>query len=47
MLFQEVHYLNWLDNVVVKKKNGKNWVCIAFIDLNIACPKYSFPLSDD
>lgn len=36
---REVHYPDWLANVVVvKKKNGK------FTDLNKACPKDSFPL---
>ena len=28
----------------VKKKNGKDRVCIDFTDLNKACPKDSFPL---
>jgi len=29
---------------VVKKKNGKDRVCIDFTDLNKSCPKDSFPL---
>ncbi|KAH6761645.1 hypothetical protein C2S52_019078 [Perilla frutescens var. hirtella] len=42
---REVHYPEWLANVVVvKKKNGKNRLCIDFTDLNQACPKDSFPL---
>ena len=42
---REVHYLDWLANVVVvRKKNGKWRVCIDFTDLNKACPKDSFPL---
>ena len=42
---REVHYLDWLANVVVvRKKNGKCRVCIDFTDLNKACPKDSFPL---
>ena len=42
---QEVHYLEWLANVVlVKKANGKWRMCVDFIDLNKACPKDSFPL---
>ena len=41
----EVHYPDWLANVVVvRKKNGKPRVCIDFTDLNKACPKDSFPL---
>lgn len=30
--------------VLVKKANGKWQMCIAFIDLNRACPKDSYPL---
>ena len=42
---REVHYPEWLANVVmVKKANGKWRMCIDFIDLNSACPKDSFPL---
>ena len=42
---REVHYPNWLSNVVmVKKANGKWRMCVDFIDLNRACPKDSFPL---
>ncbi|KAL5578310.1 hypothetical protein UlMin_020009 [Ulmus minor] len=42
---REVHYPDWLANVVVvRKKNGKWRVCIDFTDLNKACPKDSFPL---
>ena len=38
-------YPQWLSNtIVVKKKNGKWRVCVDFIDLNRAYPKYSFPL---
>ena len=41
----EVHYPDWLANVVVvRKKYGKWRVCIDFTDLNKACPKDSFPL---
>ena len=43
---KEVFYLKWLANtVVVKKKNGKWWVCVDFIDLNKACSKDLFPFS--
>ena len=42
---REVEYLEWLANVVlVKKANGKWWLCIDFTDANKACPKDSFPL---
>ena len=43
---KEMFYLEWLTNtVVVKKKNGKWRVCVDFTDLNKACPKDHFPLS--
>ena len=42
---KEVFYPEWLANtVVVKKKNGKCWVCVDFTNLNKACPKDPFPL---
>ena len=42
---KEVFYPEWLANtVVVKKKNGKWWICVDFIDLNKTCPKDPFPL---
>jgi len=42
---QEVHYPEWVANVVlVKKPTGKWRMCVDFIDLNKACPKDSFPL---
>ena len=42
---REVHYPEWLANVVlVKKANGKWRMCADFTDLNKVCPKDSFPL---
>ena len=42
---REVYYPNWLANIVlVKKANGKWRMCVNFMDLNKACPKYSYPL---
>ena len=42
---REVHYPEWLANIVmVKKANGKWRMCVDFTDLNQACPKDSFPL---
>ncbi|KAG7548005.1 Integrase catalytic core [Arabidopsis suecica] len=44
-IYQMKAYPEWVANtVVVKKKNGKDRVCIDFTDLNKACPKDSFPL---
>ena len=42
---REVHYFEWLANVVmVKKANGKWRMCVDFTNLNQVCPKDSFPL---
>ena len=42
---KKVFYPEWLANmVVVKKKSGKWWVCVDFINLNKACSRDSFPL---
>jgi hypothetical protein len=30
---------------MVKKKNGKWWMCTDFTDLNKTCPRDDFPLS--
>ena len=45
-LIHEVHYPEWLTNVVLVKKPNEKWrMCIDFIDLNRAYPKDSYPLS--
>ena len=42
---REIQYPDWLANVVmVKKANGKWRMCVDFTDLNLACPKDSYPL---
>lgn len=42
---REVHYLDWLSNVVmVKKTNEKRRMCVDFKDLNRSCLNDSFPL---
>ena len=42
---REVEYLDWLANVVLVKKANSKWqFFINFTDVNIACPKDSFPL---
>jgi hypothetical protein len=42
---REVTYPEWLANVVmVKKENGKWWMCTNFTDLNKCCPEDDFPL---
>ncbi|CAA0813735.1 Unknown protein, partial [Striga hermonthica] len=38
-------YAEWLSNLVpVVKKNGKLRVCIDFRHLNLATPKYEYPM---
>ncbi|KAL0395001.1 UNVERIFIED_CONTAM: hypothetical protein Slati_4466300 [Sesamum latifolium] len=42
---REVHYPEWISNVVLVPKTGGKWrICIDFTDLNKACPKDSYPL---
>jgi hypothetical protein len=46
-VIREVTYPEWLSNtVMVKKANGKRRMCIDLIDLNKACSKDEFPLSE-
>ena len=41
---RKVEYPELLANVVlIKKANGKWWLCIDFTDINKACPNNSFP----
>ncbi|KAL2227192.1 UNVERIFIED_CONTAM: Retrovirus-related Pol polyprotein from transposon [Sesamum indicum] len=41
----EVHYTEWLSNVVVVPKASGKWrMCTDFTDLNKACPKDPYPL---
>jgi hypothetical protein len=42
---KEVFHPTWLANpVLVKKKNGKWWMCVDYTSLNKACPKVPFLL---
>ena len=42
---REVHYPDWLVNIVMVKKAKRKWrMCVDFTDLNRACPKDSYPL---
>ena len=44
-LIYEVHYPEWLTNVVLfKKPNGKWRMCVDFTNLNRTSPKDSYPL---
>ena len=44
---EEIECPSWLANIVsVKKKGGQKRICVDFRDLNKACPKDEFPLSN-
>ncbi|GKD57838.1 reverse transcriptase domain-containing protein, partial [Tanacetum coccineum] len=46
-IMKEVHYHDWLSNPVMVKKHDDSWrMCIDFKDLNKACPKDGYPLSE-
>ncbi|KAL2226260.1 UNVERIFIED_CONTAM: Retrovirus-related Pol polyprotein from transposon gypsy [Sesamum indicum] len=41
----EIHYTDWLSNVVVVPKSSRKWrMCTDFTNLNKACPKDPYPL---
>ncbi|GKB61755.1 hypothetical protein Tco_0917941, partial [Tanacetum coccineum] len=44
-IMREVHYHDWLSNLVMVKKHDNSWrMCVDFKDLNKACPKDGYPL---
>ena len=44
---REVHYPEWLANVVMVKKSNEKWrICIDYTDLNKACLKDSLPTQE-
>ncbi|GJV87424.1 hypothetical protein Tco_1531362 [Tanacetum coccineum] len=46
-IMKEVHYHIWLSNpVMVKKHDNSCRMCVDFKDLNKACPKDGYPLSE-
>nr|GEX50650.1 reverse transcriptase domain-containing protein [Tanacetum cinerariifolium] len=46
-IMKEVHYHSWLSNPVMVKKHDVSWImCVDFKDLNKACPKDGYPLSE-
>lgn len=43
--FNEVEYPRWLSNIVMVRKLTGRWrMCVDFTNLNLACPKDSYPL---
>ncbi|GJS48765.1 hypothetical protein Tco_0598886 [Tanacetum coccineum] len=46
-IMKEVHYHSWLSNLVMVKKHDDSWrMCVDFKDLNKACPKDGYLLSE-
>nr|GFC03611.1 reverse transcriptase domain-containing protein [Tanacetum cinerariifolium] len=46
-IVKEVHYHSWLSNPVMVKKHDGSWrMCVDFKDLNKACLKDGYPLSE-
>ncbi|XP_072070191.1 transposon Ty3-I Gag-Pol polyprotein isoform X1 [Arachis hypogaea] len=44
---RELKYSTWLSNVILVKKANAKWrMCVDYSDLNKACPKNSFPLTN-
>lgn len=44
-LIREVQDLDWIAIMVVVQKSNETWrMCIDFTNLNLACPKDSYPL---
>ncbi|GJV42653.1 reverse transcriptase domain-containing protein [Tanacetum coccineum] len=44
---RQVHYHDWLSNPVMVRKHDNSWrMCVDFKDLNKACPKDGYPLSE-
>ena len=44
---REVSHTTWLANVVLVKKSNRGWrMCVDYTDLNKACPKYLYLLSN-
>jgi len=41
----EIKYPTWLENTVLVRKASEKWrMCVDYTDLNMACPKYPYPL---
>lgn len=39
-LITEIKYFTWLVNTMLVRKTSRKWImCVAFTDLNLACPK--------
>nr|GEX28253.1 reverse transcriptase domain-containing protein [Tanacetum cinerariifolium] len=46
-IIKEVHYHSWLSNLVVVKKHDDSWrMCVDLKELNKACPKDGYSLSE-
>ncbi|GKA18098.1 hypothetical protein Tco_0697935 [Tanacetum coccineum] len=46
-IIKEVHYHDWLSNpIMIKKHDDSWWMCVNFKDLNKACLKDGYPLSE-